>query len=396
MSAVRKILIAIKEPNSRPIPAVLKAAQLARAHGASLELFHVLTPEMYPAPLIGSEQFFATLEIDARQTAIRRLEAMADRLRLHSIKVTVSAAWDFPAHDAIVRRAQAIKADLIVVSQHAGKHRAQWFMRLTDWELIRLSPVSLLLVKNPHLYRHPTILAAIDPSRAHQKPQTLDRNILRTASKWSTLLHGSLHAVHAYARFPLSMSPETLTPELLDSLQRDAEGAALKRFTRALAPQRIPRKRQHLSALSPVEAITATASETRSAIVVMGALSRSGIKRLLIGNTAEHVLDALPCDVLVVKPGDFRNQVPKKSRGAPYSVTCAAYGGRGNSIEAYQYARHGTEIARKAPRMARAAGTQSGPRRDSRDGGRLRGLPHGPARGGRGTGAAQAAPRPWP
>ena len=320
MSAIRKILIPIKELNNRAIPSVLKAAQLARAHGASLELFHVLTAEMYPAPLMRSQRFFATLEIDARQSAIRRLEAIADRLRLHSIKVTVSAAWDFPAHEAIVRRAQAIKADLIVVSQHAGKHRRPWLMRLTDWELIRRSPVPLLLVKSRHLYRRPAILAAVDPSRAHQKPETLDRDILRTASKWSAVLHGSLHAVHAYARFPVNMPPEVLTPGMIDSLQQDAERVALKRFTRVLLPQRIVRKRQHLSALPPVEAITATASETRSAIVVMGALSRSGIKRMLIGNTAEHVLDALSCDVLVVKPANFQNRVPKKARGAPYGA----------------------------------------------------------------------------
>jgi Universal stress protein family len=53
MSSIRRILVPIKELNSRPLPAVLKAAQLARAHGASLELLHVLTAEMYPAPLIG-------------------------------------------------------------------------------------------------------------------------------------------------------------------------------------------------------------------------------------------------------------------------------------------------------------------------------------------------------
>jgi universal stress protein E len=317
MFAVRKILVPIKEINSRPIPAVLKAAQLARVNGASLELFHVLTPTLYKAPLIGSQKFFESLENEACQYAIRRLEAVADRLRLHSIKVTVSAEWDFPAHEAIVRRAQAIKADLIVVSQHAGKHRAPWFMRLTDWELIRLSPVPLLLVKNPHLYRRPTILAAVDPSRAHQKPETLDRDILRAASKWSTLLHGSVHAVHAFARFPLNMPPEALTPGMLDSLQKDAERAARKRLGRLSLPRRIAPRRQHLIALPPAEAIAATASETRSAIVVMGAMSRSGIKRLLIGNTAEHVLDSLTCDVLILKPAAFRNRVPKRGRGAP-------------------------------------------------------------------------------
>ncbi|HSG66502.1 MAG TPA: universal stress protein [Gammaproteobacteria bacterium] len=40
-------------------------------------------------------------------------------------------------------------------------------------------------------------------------------------------------------------------------------------------------------------------------VVVMGTVSRSNIKRLLIGNTAERVLDRLPCDLLIVKPPGF-------------------------------------------------------------------------------------------
>jgi universal stress protein E len=35
-------------------------------------------------------------------------------------------------------------------------------------------------------------------------------------------------------------------------------------------------------------------------IVVMGALARWGIKRAIIGSTAERVIDHLPCDVLIV------------------------------------------------------------------------------------------------
>jgi universal stress protein E len=39
----------------------------------------------------------------------------------------------------------------------------------------------------------------------------------------------------------------------------------------------------------------------------MGAVSRSRLERLLIGNTAEHVLDELDCDVLIVKPPGFKS-----------------------------------------------------------------------------------------
>ena len=40
-----------------------------------------------------------------------------------------------------------------------------------------------------------------------------------------------------------------------------------------------------------------------------------GIKRWLIGNTAERILDDLRCDVLIVKPTTFRNRVPRATRG---------------------------------------------------------------------------------
>jgi universal stress protein E len=49
---------------------------------------------------------------------------------------------------------------------------------------------------------------------------------------------------------------------------------------------------------------------------VMGAISRSGLKRVFIGNTAEQLLDRLPCDLLIVKPAEFVSRVPITRRGA--------------------------------------------------------------------------------
>jgi hypothetical protein len=47
----------------------------------------------------------------------------------------------------------------------------------------------------------------------------------------------------------------------------------------------------------------------------MGAVSRSGLKRLFIGNTAERMLDRMTCDVLVVKPRQFSNGITRVPRG---------------------------------------------------------------------------------
>jgi universal stress protein E len=324
MPAIQRILVAVKELTGKSLPAVLKAGQFARGYGAQVELFHALTSPLYTDPVVVSNQGLNSIEQDLRQRALRRLEVIADRLRMHSIKVSVAAEWDYPCHEAIIRRAQTIKADLIVASRHAGRHRASWILRLTDWELVRLSPVPVLLVKNPHPYRHPVVLAAIDPTHAHEKPLQLDKEILRVGKMMSTSLRGTLHAVHAYARFPVGVPSEALKPGMLEAMQNEAERAAQTQFTRALRPARIARSRQYLLAQPPIDAIAEAARKSRSAIVVMGAISRSGYKRLLIGNTAERILDDLTCDIMVVKSAKFRNRVPRASRGARLRLSVPA------------------------------------------------------------------------
>jgi universal stress protein E len=83
---------------------------------------------------------------------------------------------------------------------------------------------------------------------------------------------------------------------------------------RAARLGKLPPNRIHLVARHPVDAIPALAAEHGFDIVVMG-LARSGVKGFLIGNTAERVLDALPCDLLIVKPPGFRSGVAAKPRG---------------------------------------------------------------------------------
>ena len=40
-------------------------------------------------------------------------------------------------------------------------------------------------------------------------------------------------------------------------------------------------------------------------LVVLGILGRTGISAAFLGNTAEHVIDKLKCDLLAIKPDGF-------------------------------------------------------------------------------------------
>ena len=319
MSAIRRILVPVKDLEAVRLPAVLKAAQLARACGAQLELFHCLATPVYDEvySLRDQRRRLEDLEREQRAQALEHLQAIAFRLRRHGIRVSVAAEWDFPAFEAIVRRAVSSRANLVVIGAHAGGHALPWLLRLTDWELLRVCPVPVLLVKNGRPYRHPSLLAAIDPSHSHAKPLRLDRQILRLGRELATALHGTLHAVHAYARLPAAgISPGGLTPAGWTRLERLSSRAAHTRFERALRTMRIARSRRYLIADSPVAAIPEAARRSRSAIVVLGAVRRGAVQRVLIGSTAEHILDALDCDLLVVKPPEFPQLVDARPRGA--------------------------------------------------------------------------------
>jgi universal stress protein E len=316
---IRTLLVAVKDPAAKVLPALEKAAQLARALGAELVLFQALDTPLYRWADVARRGGLTRVERHARAAALAQLEGRARGLRSLGSRVSVTVAWDYPAYEALVRAASRAGADLIVAERHAGRHLAAGLLHLTDWELLRLSPVPVLLVKRPGLYRRPVVLAAVDPDHRYAKPARLDREILRAGAGLAGALHGALHVVHAYSPLPLTAYTRgTLSEDIVKDLQRRSARAAAEKLERLVRPLRVPVSRRHLIARHPPDAIEEAAAETGSAVVVMGALARSGLKRLLIGNTAERVLDHLPCDLLVIKPEGFRGKVPRRRRGARF------------------------------------------------------------------------------
>jgi universal stress protein E len=316
MGPIRRILVAVKDPWATSLPAVRKAAQIAHATGAALELYHGISDAIYINTLVGAGLDGVSLEEAGRERYVARLEALAAPLRKRGLRVRTAAVWDYPVYEAIVRRASATEADLIIAERHATRHVAPWLLRFTDWELLRLSPVPVLLVKSPRAYRRPVILAALDPSHAFAKPSGLDGEILKQARAMNAALRGQLHAVHAYA--PLAVSYLAAGQDAVstfDKVEKHARVQAAAGLKRVLRGMRIPAARRHLVASHPIDAIHAVARSIDTAIVVMGAVSRSGLKRAFIGNTAERILDQLPCDVLVVKGPRFTSAVSRVGRG---------------------------------------------------------------------------------
>ncbi len=318
MQPIRRILVAVKDPTARSLPAVHKAAQIAKGLQAQLTLFHDIATPLYAEALQGRGIDLASLQREVQTARREQLEKLAARIRKHGIDVDVAADWDYPPYEAIIRKAQRISADLVVIENHhgSGRHPARWLLAYTDWELLRLCPIPVLLVKNRRLYHRPRVLAAVDPSHAYAKPTNLDRQILRAVAQLVHALHGELHALHAYNP-PLAVMPGMPDGPLMDAEngRDELEQHARRELEKLVDGFDVKRSHCHLVQGRPNEAIPDTARRERSSIVAMGVVSRSGLKRFFIGNTAEFVMDAVTSDILVVKSPDFESRVPRAGRG---------------------------------------------------------------------------------
>lgn len=323
MHAIRRILVAIEDPNARALPALIKGAQLARALGARLELFHALTWPIYAS----SDQDFREVERSARRRVLDRLRVLADRVQRSArlSDVGVSASWDAPAYEAVIRRAVGVRAELIVAQRHHGGHLAASLLRMNDWELLRHSPIPVLLVKRGGRYHRPlTVLAAVDPNHAMDKPARLDDEILAAGSLFASALGGRLHTVHANGSIPLAPAHRALNAEEAARRYRKLISTAQQHYERLLDRHHVPPAHRHLLNVPPVDAIEDVAQRLHADIVTVGAISRSGWARLLFGNTAEALLDPLPCDLLVVKPPRFKSRIPALQQGPRYQLAVTA------------------------------------------------------------------------
>jgi universal stress protein E len=317
MTDFRRILLAVKAPDADRQPGVIKAIGIAAELGASLELFHTLAT---PVSLEVQPSKGHTLE-DIRRNAVEhakgRLARFVPAARRRGVELTYSVEWDYPVHEAVVRRAAKIHADLIIAECHKGPRTRAWLIHLPDWELMRISSLPVLLLKNGKAYRRPVVLAAVDPAHRHAKPTNLDTSIIEHAKSMASALHGKLQAMHANqpSVHGLALADGTVNTESLTLTYADLRRQARAEFQRLMTESGVERSRAHFLEGDPSDAIPQSARKLGASLVVMGAVSRSGLKRMFIGNTAERVLSALPCDVLVVKPEGFDAHVPTEATG---------------------------------------------------------------------------------
>jgi nucleotide-binding universal stress UspA family protein len=284
MKLLERILVPIDlGPNT---DGVLEAAvQIATTFSARLRLMFVI--EEVP-------HFPAALDL-LKQAALERLA------RLHDGLLARGAACEPPSSvvgrpfDAIVRSADGVHANLIVMGRGGSTGNGHSGLGTTTSRVMRRSAKPVLTVAGTHgAIRR--ILCPVDGSNASARG--LGNAILLARGLGARLTVMTVVADLA----PLYDMPRPDMAKVASDYQR-IERDQFEQFIKGFDFGDVTwDKEVHYG--SPADEIVRLAREAKYDVVVMGSTGRSGLPRILLGSTAETVARRVPCSVLTVKRED--------------------------------------------------------------------------------------------
>ncbi|MEZ6035434.1 MAG: universal stress protein [Planctomycetaceae bacterium] len=285
--------------------ALKQAVWLARKTGASLVLTHVI-PDFSRSAYWGPQERQANQrELHERsETEMRRMIVDLNAMDL-DVKFATIVGEPFVG---ITHAVQNNGYDLVLAGTRGSEKLEQFFVGSTAKRLIRKCPAAVWIVKAEHLVPPKVVLAPTDFSDVSLKAV---REGLRIAEQSSAEFH-LLHVVDS------KDVPEDILARIPEgsSLRQEISEEATRRLDAFLDSLDVDRTKihSHLSWGTPWQEIRRISKHQAADLIVIGTVGRSGIKGLLLGNTAEKVLDTCDCSILTIKPDDFVSPIQPISK----------------------------------------------------------------------------------
>lgn len=299
-------ILALVEPDSDTQRSLERGLRLARSFDASLE---VLVP-VY-------DQFLAHDDKAIESLLTHRHEAISDLIGetdTEDVNIRIAVRWGRPTEDIVLTRTEELNPLVVIKETDHHSVLKRTLLTATDWELIRHCPSPLILTKDRDLAEHPAIVAAIDPEPGQQFSGSLTETLLEVAGTLSKGLGGSMTALHVLdsRQFTLAAHAHSaalatgtdanpvltpLTPQEIESLRTEK----MKSLDKTLTAANVDTASGVLRVEDPATGIVNYAEEQDADFVVLGAVARGFLNRILIGHTAERILDRLPCDLVVTR-----------------------------------------------------------------------------------------------
>ena len=316
-----KNILYLNEPTVDQASAVARAVSLAENNQADLTFVDVIPSEVVTAgiglPPGGpiSKELRDAIEYERRTEMESLMQPFSDRLQIR-LDVLVGKTY-LETIRAVLKQGY----DLLIKPAESPDWTHGLFGS-DDLHLLRKCPCPVWLMKPQERTNYSSILAAVDFGLLSPLPSEhdLNREILELASSLALSDFASLNIVHAWeARAEKTMvSQDDMSPEGFNKYVETEREHHRKELCLLVEKLREWIGKDAYDYLSPgvhlpkgpaKKVIAPYAAVLGADLVVMGTVVRTGIPGVIIGNTAEAIINQLTCSVLAVKPPGFKTPV---------------------------------------------------------------------------------------
>jgi len=233
-----------------------------------------------------------------RQEIQPYLEKYADP----SIELNSVVVWNSNEAEAIVEEFVQHDYDLVVKYTKEEETLSSLFFTPMDWQLLRKCPVPMLMVRDGDWKHQRRILVAVNVSGDEEYHDEFNQYLVDLSTSLAdSFERGNIHLVSAYPPTPINMAidlPEFHTKEYVNGIR----GQHLLNMKALRQKFGIDEDHTHVREGFPEDVIPDVADELGAELVVLGTVGRTGLSAALLGNTAEHVISKLKCNLLAIKP----------------------------------------------------------------------------------------------
>lgn len=303
MTSFKNILVATDTRLDDP-SIVEEAAVIALQDNATVKIVDVV-PEFPWVVRVALKDHQSIRELVVRKKT-EQLDALAAPLRDQGIRVETEVLSGKTSVE-IIRQVLRGKHDLVFRVAKGKDSRRKGFFGTTGIRLLRDCPCAVWLATPAPSPQYKHVMACVDTSSDEALDAELNKKVYEAADFVSRQHESRLSIVHAWTIFGEEFLFTRTKMENFDKLQRDVREriqALLDQFLKQRG-RSVRDRNVHTLKGAAAEMLPAFAIEKNVDLIVMGTVARSGTAGLVMGNTAERILDQVQCSVLALKPNDF-------------------------------------------------------------------------------------------
>ncbi|WP_386693346.1 MULTISPECIES: universal stress protein UspE [unclassified Lonepinella] len=244
------------------------------------------------------EEMHQTVVEQRQKDVLPYLEKYTDPMIIFHSRVV----WSSNESEAIVAEIEANHYDLVIKYTKEEESLTSLFVTPMDWQLLRKCPTPLLMVRDGDWKHQRRILVAVNVSGDEEYHDIFNKELVSLSMDLADQLErGNVHLVSAYPPTPMNMAidlPEFHSSEYINGVR----GQHLINMKALRQHFGIAEDHTHVYEGFPEEVIPQVANDIEAELVILGTVGRTGLSAALLGNTAEHVISKLKCNLLAIKP----------------------------------------------------------------------------------------------